>query len=111
MCAIITKKWKLSHVAKDHHPTHSTFSSLCMMFLLLEMIATMNNTVTIPAGLSGNMNKLMLRITTKCNLCVRVLMMTRVFYHIPSVCCISHLAWPQIKCFSKYNVNSFLFCN
>lgn len=79
-----------------------------MTFLLLETIATMNNTVTIPAGLSGKMYELMLRLNVT-NLCVRVLMMTRVCRHVQYIHCIFHLAWPQIKGCRKYNVNSFLF--
>lgn len=68
MCAIITMKWKMSHLAKTT-TILSTVSSLCMMFLLLEMIV-MNNTVTIPAGFVRKniyaMNELMLRIMPKC---------------------------------------------
>ena len=101
-------EWKLSHIAYNHHPFNFT-SSLCMMFLLLEMIATMNNTVTIPTGLPGNTNEVMLRITTKCKSSLLGCQWWLECFHIQCVNCIFHLAWPQIKGNSKYKVNSLFF--
>lgn len=63
MCAIM--KWKLYYLANN--TTLTTFFSLCMMFLLLEMIATMNSTITNTCWfVRKKTNELMLRITTKC---------------------------------------------
>lgn len=94
--------------AKDHRPfnfilsVHDVF--IARKWLLLWTILSQY-----PAGLSGIMNKNNAEKLNVSNLCVRLLMMTRVCFHIQYVRCIFHVAWPQFRSCSRSNVNSFFF--